>query len=72
MNAVFLSMAAGAGMTSAIMNPLHFEEVTAILGANVMNGVDPECRSWIKKFREHNDRVTDGRKRRVTRRRVRG
>ena len=72
MNAVFLSMAAGAGMTSAIMNPLHLEEVTAILGANVMNGVDPECRSWIKKFREHNDSVTDGRKRRVTRRRVRG
>ena len=72
MNAVFLSMAAGAGMTSAIMNPLHLEEVTAILGANVMNGVDPECRSWIKKFREQNDSVIDGRKRRVTRRRVRG
>ena len=40
MNAAFLSMAAGAGMTSAIMNPLHSEEMTAILGADVMNGVD--------------------------------
>lgn len=47
MNAAFLSMAAGAGMTSAIMNPLHSEEMTAILGADVMNGVDPECRKWI-------------------------
>ena len=52
MNAAFLSMAAGAGMTSAIMNPLHAEEMTAIMGANVMNGVDPECRRWIAKFRE--------------------
>ncbi|MEK9744830.1 MAG: methyltetrahydrofolate cobalamin methyltransferase, partial [Candidatus Puniceispirillum sp.] len=52
MNAAFLSMAAGAGMTSAIMNPLHAEEMTAIMGANVMNGYDPECRRWIERFRE--------------------
>ena len=52
MNAAFLSMAAGAGMTSAIMNPLHAEEMTGIMGANVMNGNDPECRRWIQKFRE--------------------
>ena len=43
MNASFLSMAAGAGMTSAIMNPLHAEEMTGIMGANVMIGNDPEC-----------------------------
>ena len=42
----------GAGMTSAIMNPLHSEEVTAIKGADVMMGVDPECRRWINTFRE--------------------
>jgi 5-methyltetrahydrofolate--homocysteine methyltransferase len=52
LNAAFLSMAMGAGMTSAIMNPLHDEEMTAIFGANVMMGHDPECRRWIKKFRE--------------------
>ena len=52
MNAAFLSMAAGAGMTSAIMNPLHAEEMTGIMGANVMNGNDPECRRWIERFRE--------------------
>ena len=70
LNASFLSMAAGAGMTSAIMNPLHSEEMTAILGANVMNGFDPECRSWIKKFREPNASRKDGRERRTTRRRA--
>ena len=70
MNAAFLSMAAGAGMTSAIMNPLHSEEMTAILGADVMNGVDPECRKWIKKFREPNASGTNTRERRATRRRV--
>ena len=69
MNAAFLSMAAGAGMTSAIMNPLHPEEMTAILGADVMNGVDPECRKWIKKFREPIIPGAKGRQRRATRRR---
>ena len=68
MNAAFLSMAAGAGMTSAIMNPLHSEEMTGIMGANVMNGYDPECRNWIKRFRE--PAVGEGgRERRQTRRR---
>ncbi len=72
MNAAFLSMAAGAGMTSAIMNPLHTEEMTAILGADVMNGVDPECRKWIKKFRESVTTGTEARQRRATRRRSGG
>ena len=71
MNAAFLSMAAGAGMTSAIMNPLHAEEMTAIMGANVMNGVDPECRRWISKFREVPAEGSGARERRATRRRAR-
>ena len=69
MNAAFLSMAAGAGMTSAIMNPLHAEEMTGIMGANVMNGNDPECRRWIQKFREPVVPGVGGRERRQTRRR---
>ncbi|MDB0013481.1 methyltetrahydrofolate cobalamin methyltransferase [Alphaproteobacteria bacterium] len=69
MNAAFLSMAAGAGMTSAIMNPLHAEEMTGIMGANVMNGNDPECRRWIQKFREPVVPGQGGRERRQTRRR---
>ncbi|RFB79247.1 methyltetrahydrofolate cobalamin methyltransferase [Methylovirgula sp. 4M-Z18] len=52
LNAAFLPMMIGAGMTSAIMNPLHLEDIQAILGADVVMGHDPHCMSWIKKFRE--------------------
>jgi 5-methyltetrahydrofolate--homocysteine methyltransferase len=48
----FLAMAASHGMTSAIMNPLHDEDMHAIMGANVLNGVDANCLGWIRKFRE--------------------
>jgi 5-methyltetrahydrofolate--homocysteine methyltransferase len=52
LNANFLAMAIGAGMTSAITNPLHAEETTAVLGADVLMGHDPDCRRWLKAFRE--------------------
>ena len=52
MNAIFLAMASGAGMTSAILNPLHEEEMAGIMGADVMNGSDPNCTRWIRKYRE--------------------
>ncbi|MCX8515826.1 MAG: dihydropteroate synthase [Alphaproteobacteria bacterium] len=52
LNAAFLSMAIGAGMTSAIMNPLHEEEMVGILSADVIAGNDLNCASWISKFRE--------------------
>ena len=52
LNGTFLAMASGAGMTSAIMNPLHAEEMSAIMAADVMNGVDANCARWLKKFRE--------------------
>ncbi len=52
LNASFLSMLIGAGMTSAITNPLHAEEMTAIMGADVAMGHDPNCARWIQKFRE--------------------
>jgi len=52
MNAAFLSMAIGAGMTSAITNPLHAEEMTAVMGADVAMGHDPNCMRWIQKYRE--------------------
>ncbi len=50
--AAFLISAMGAGMTSAIMNPLHTEIVRAIMGADVMLGHDPDCMRWIRRFRE--------------------
>jgi len=52
LNANFLAMAIGAGMTSAIMNPLHAEEISAIMGADVLMGHDRDCRRWLKAFRE--------------------
>jgi 5-methyltetrahydrofolate--homocysteine methyltransferase len=52
MNSYFLAMAAGAGMTSAIMNPLHQEELTGIMAADVLLSHDKDCRAWIRKFRE--------------------
>ena len=51
LNAAFLSMAIGAGMTSAITNPLHAPEMMAIKGADVVLGNDPNCRRWIKASR---------------------
>ena len=71
MNAAFLSMAVGAGMTSAIMNPLHTEEMSAIMGANVMMGTDPECRRWISKYREPTPEGASARGNREGRRRRR-
>ena len=52
LNAHFLSMAACAGMTSAIMNPLHDAEMAGVMAANVLNGVDKDCRRWLTKYRE--------------------
>jgi 5-methyltetrahydrofolate--homocysteine methyltransferase len=51
-NSAFLTMAIGAGMTSAITNPLHVEVVKAVMGADVMMGHDQDCARWIKRFRE--------------------
>lgn len=52
MNAAFLSMAIGAGMTSAIMNPLHEQNVAAVMGADVLMAHDPDCRRWLARFRD--------------------
>ena len=51
-NSAFLCMAIGAGMTSAITNPLHGEVVRAVMGADVVNGQDNNCARWIQKYRE--------------------
>ena len=51
LNAAFLSMAIGAGMTSAITNPLHAPEMMAVKGADVVMGHDANCGRWIKAAR---------------------
>ena len=50
-NNAFLTMAIGAGLTSAITNPLEESVVQAVLGADVMMGQDPDCRRWSRKYR---------------------
>lgn len=75
LSTAFLPMMIGAGMTSAIMNPLHAEDVQAILGADIVAGHDPDCAAWIRRYRQP---AADGapadreRGRRETRRRTRG
>jgi 5-methyltetrahydrofolate--homocysteine methyltransferase len=71
LNAGFLPMMIGAGLTSAIMNPLHPEDRQAILGADVVMGHDPNCTAWIKAYREP-PAEGEGGGRREGRRRARG
>lgn len=52
LNSSFLPMMIGAGLTSAIMNPLHPEDIRAIRGADVVMGHDQACLSWINAYRE--------------------
>jgi len=47
-NAAFLPMAIGAGMTSAIMNPVRSVEMEAIRAANLLMDHDPNGGEWIR------------------------
>ena len=51
-NSAFITMAMGAGMTSAITSPLHAEVMQAVRGGDVMMGHDPDCTNWIRAYRE--------------------
>ena len=64
----FLAMAIGAGMTSAILNPLHAEVKTAIMAADVLAGNDENCATWIKAHRDPNADTGEGGRRRGGRR----
>ena len=70
-NAAFLTMAIGSGMTSAITSPLHPEVMQAILGANVMMGKDPNCSNWISCYRDRSNGNSDNGVRSKRRRRRR-
>ena len=70
-NSAFLTMAIGAGLTSAITNPLHTEVMQAVLGADVMMGNDPDCSRWIRQYREPVPQAANGGRRRERGRRRR-
>jgi 5-methyltetrahydrofolate--homocysteine methyltransferase len=52
LNATFMGMAIGAGLTSAITNPLAEPLMQAVRGANVLMNRDPQCTDWITTYRE--------------------
>jgi len=52
LNPTFLAMAIGAGMTSAITNPLESSLMQAVRGANVLMDHDPQCSDWIAAYRK--------------------
>jgi len=52
LNAAFIGMAIGAGLTSAITNPLAVELMQAIRGADALLNHDPQCTRWITAYRE--------------------
>ncbi|MGH1425719.1 MAG: methyltetrahydrofolate cobalamin methyltransferase [Pseudooceanicola sp.] len=58
-NAAFLPMAIGAGMTSAIMNPVRKVEMEAIKAANFLMNHDPNGGEWIR-FSRVLDAVDEG------------
>ncbi len=51
-NAAFLAMAIGAGLTSAITNPLEAEIMQAVRAADVLAGHDRDCVNWISTYRQ--------------------
>jgi 5-methyltetrahydrofolate--homocysteine methyltransferase len=71
LNPTFLAMAIGAGMTSAITNPLEAPMMHAIRAADVMMDHDPQCLNWIRAHREPGE-VSEGRGGRRGGRRRRG
>lgn len=69
LNPTFLAMAIGAGMTSAITNPLEASLMQAVRGADVLLDHDAQCANWISAYRE--PAAAGARTRRSNRRRSR-
>jgi 5-methyltetrahydrofolate--homocysteine methyltransferase len=71
-NSAFLAMAIGAGLTSAITNPLEPEIMQAVKASDVLTGRDRDCAAWIRRYRvpaangESNGRQRTGRRRQPT------
>ena len=68
-NAAFLAMAIGAGMTSAITNPLEHEIMQSIRATDVLRGVDQDCAAWIGHYRTPDEGGERRGRRRTNRRR---
>jgi 5-methyltetrahydrofolate--homocysteine methyltransferase len=51
-NAAFLAMTIGAGITSVIANPLDRESKAGILAADLLMGNDENCMNWLTEHRK--------------------
>jgi 5-methyltetrahydrofolate--homocysteine methyltransferase len=60
LSAAFLTMAATAGLTSAITNPLSEEVRRAVAAADVLLGHDRDCMTWIGRYRDGEAAGGDG------------
>ena len=69
-NCAFIACAVASGMTSAIINPMHAEVMLGVRGGNLMMGHDPECKDWIKAYRDPTAEGTGARGSRTGRRRA--
>ena len=63
LNAAFLSMIIGAGMTCAITNPLETEMLKAVLGADALLGHDENCQAWINYHKKQISNSNNGARR---------
>jgi 5-methyltetrahydrofolate--homocysteine methyltransferase len=60
LSAAFLTMAATAGLTSAITNPLSEEVRRAVAAADVLLGHDRDCMTWIGRYRDGGEAAAAG------------
>ncbi len=72
LTAHFIAMASSHGLSSAIMNPLHEEDMTAVFAANLLNGHDPDSRAWTQRYKPATPAGEDGARGGRRRRRRRG
>ena len=49
-NCTFIACAIGAGMTSAIVNPMHAEVLLGIRGVDLLMAPDPACKHWLTAY----------------------
>ncbi len=68
-NSAFLAMAIGAGLTSAITNPLKADVKKTVMAADVLMGRDENCMTWIQANRKPAAEGEEGRRGRRRRRR---
>ncbi|MBV7328890.1 dihydropteroate synthase [Chloroflexi bacterium TSY] len=61
-NSAFITMAIGAGMTSAIVNVLESEVRHSIYAADVLMGQDEDCIRYLTAMRQEAAKTTDGQK----------